>query len=102
MIKIHLYIILTCFHNITWQVRAAATYALGTLVTVGSPPNNAGSDDDIDEATEVAEQTIARCLLKVLSDGSPLVRAELAIGANLFFNFIIDDRDKHVLLQELS
>lgn len=71
----------------TSQVRAAATYALGTLVNVGSdlPSNNGGFDDDLDEATEVAEQMIARCLLKVLFDGSPLVRAELAIGTNLLF-----------------
>lgn len=70
---------------LTSQVRAAATYALGTLINVGSdlPSNNGGSDDDVDEATEVAEQMIARCLLKVLNDGSPLVRAELAIGMNL-------------------
>jgi len=54
---------------------------------VGSdlPPNNGGFDDDQDEATEVVEQVIARCLLKVLSDGSPLVRADLAIGLNLLF-----------------
>ena len=71
-----------CF---TLQVRAAATYALGTLVKVGSdlPPSNLGSDDDLDEATEAAEEVIARCLLKVLCDGSPLVRAELAIGMYL-------------------
>lgn len=70
-----------------FQVRAAATYALGTLVNVGSdlPPNNGGSDDDTEEVTEVAEQVIARCLLKVLSDGSPLVRAELAIGRIFLF-----------------
>jgi hypothetical protein len=59
---------------------------------VGSdlPPNNAGSDDDLDEAAEVAEQLIARCLLKVLCDGSPLVRAELAIGMNLPFRIWTD------------
>jgi len=52
---------------------------------VGSdlPSNNGGFDDDQDEGTEVVEQVIARCLLKVLFDGSPLVRAELAIGMNL-------------------
>ncbi|KAG0616749.1 hypothetical protein M758_5G139500 [Ceratodon purpureus] len=62
------------------EVRAAATFALGTLVKVGldQPSNNVGSDDDLEEATEVAEEVIARCLLKVLCDGSPLVRAELA------------------------
>lgn len=49
------------------------------------PPNNGGSDEDLDEGAEVAEQEIARCLLEVLYDGSPLVRAELAICTNLFF-----------------
>jgi regulator-associated protein of mTOR len=39
-----------------------------------------GADDDVDEDNLAAEQKIASLLLKVLSDGSPLVRAELAIG----------------------
>lgn len=39
-----------------------------------------GPDDDVDEDTLAAEQKIANFLLTVLCDGSPLVRAELAIG----------------------
>ncbi len=63
------------------QVRAAATYALGTLVTVAeSSADNTASEDDVDEYVQAAEQEIARYLLRVLSDGSPLVRAELATG----------------------
>lgn len=42
--------------------------------------NDGGRDDGLDEATQVAEQGIARVLLEVLCDGSPLVRTELAIG----------------------
>jgi regulator-associated protein of mTOR len=71
--------------NIWWycffQVRAAATYALGTLVRVGLDGGSTeGAEDDVDEDNLAAEQKIASLLLKVLSDGSPLVRAELAIG----------------------
>lgn len=71
--------------NIWWycffQVRAAATYALGTLVKVGLDGGSTeGVDDDVDEDNLAAEQKIASLLLKVLSDGSTLVRAELAIG----------------------
>ncbi|XP_024365360.1 regulatory-associated protein of TOR 1 isoform X3 [Physcomitrium patens] len=64
------------------EVRAAAAYALGTLIKVGSElsRNDGGRDDGLDEATQVAEQGIARVLLEVLCDGSPLVRTELAIA----------------------
>lgn len=37
-------------------------------------------DDYEDEERQRAEQEIVNILLKVLYDGSPLVRAELAIG----------------------
>lgn len=60
------------------EVRAAAVFALGTMVKVGvDEPSIEGADSDVQE---VAEQRIAALLLTVLSDGSPLVRAELAIG----------------------
>ncbi|KAG0604073.1 hypothetical protein M758_10G142500 [Ceratodon purpureus] len=63
------------------EVRASATYALGTLVKVGLDGDSTdGADDDVDEDNLAAEQKIASLLLKVLSDGSPLVRAELAIA----------------------
>lgn len=68
-----------------FQVRAAATYALGTLVKVGvDGVSSGGADDEVDEESLAAEQKIASLLLKVLCDGSPLVRAELAIGENTF------------------
>lgn len=74
-----------CF---TSQVRAAATYALGTLIRVEPELifNDSRLDEEPDEATEVAEQDIARCLLNVVGDGSPIVRAELAIGMNLLYD----------------
>ncbi|XP_024397087.1 regulatory-associated protein of TOR 1 isoform X2 [Physcomitrium patens] len=60
------------------EVRAAAVFALGTMVKVGvDEPSIEGADSDVQE---VAEQRIAALLLTVLSDGSPLVRAELAIA----------------------
>ncbi|KAG0566271.1 hypothetical protein M758_7G048400 [Ceratodon purpureus] len=63
------------------EVRAAAVYALGTLVKVGvDGPSTEGPDDDVDEDILAAEQKIASLLLTVLCDGSPLVRAELAIA----------------------
>lgn len=61
------------------EVRAAATYALGTLIKVGVDGVCAGGpDDEVDEVSQAAEQRVASLLLKVLCDGSPLVRAELA------------------------
>ncbi|KAH9309835.1 hypothetical protein KI387_037746, partial [Taxus chinensis] len=63
------------------KVRASAVYALGTLLDAGTESLRDGyayDDDDEDERSK-AEQEIAKHLLKVLSDGSPLVRAELAI-----------------------
>jgi regulator-associated protein of mTOR len=65
------------------EVRAAATYALGTLVAVAaesSPGGSTASEDDGDEDVQAAELEIARCLVRVASDGSPLVRAEVAIA----------------------
>jgi len=47
-------------------------------------PNDRGRDE-LDKATEFAEQEISRCLINVLGDGSPLVRAELATGMNLLY-----------------
>jgi hypothetical protein len=42
--------------------------------------DNPPGGDDEDEDGLNAEREIARSLLRVLCDGSPLVRAELAIG----------------------
>lgn len=69
-----------------FQVCAAATYGLGTLVKVGvDGVSSGGADDEVDEESLAAEHKIASLLLKVLCDGSPLVRAELAIGKNTFY-----------------
>ncbi|KAH7387516.1 hypothetical protein KP509_16G026500 [Ceratopteris richardii] len=65
------------------EVRASATFALGTLISCGSEvmSDSSSLDDDFeDEERQRAEQEIFDILLKVLYDGSPLVRAELAIG----------------------
>eukprot|EP00246_Nothoceros_aenigmaticus_P010872 TRINITY_DN2780_c0_g1_i3.p1 TRINITY_DN2780_c0_g1~~TRINITY_DN2780_c0_g1_i3.p1 ORF type:complete len:984 (+),score=169.84 TRINITY_DN2780_c0_g1_i3:2-2953(+) len=64
------------------EVRASATYALGTLISAVREPTPAESstiEEDEDEG-QSAERDIAVRLLKVLHDGSPLVRAELAIA----------------------
>uniref|UniRef100_A0A0D6QVD8 Raptor N-terminal CASPase-like domain-containing protein n=1 Tax=Araucaria cunninghamii TaxID=56994 RepID=A0A0D6QVD8_ARACU len=68
------------------EVRASAVYALGTLLDVGTESREGFGydDDDEDEEKSRAEQEIAKHLLKVLSDGSPLVRAELAIALSRF------------------
>lgn len=66
------------------QVRASATYALGTLVKAHSestiPTETSSVEDEEDEEALTSEREIARSLLKVINDGSPLVRTELAIG----------------------
>ena len=59
------------------QVRAAAVFALGNLLD--NTLN--GSDDDSDDEEKVkAEINVVRSLLQMSSDGSPLVRSEVAIG----------------------
>lgn len=65
------------------EVRASATFALGTLIAAGNEvvSDSSSLDDDYeDEERQRAEQDIVNILLEVLYDGSPLVRAELAIG----------------------
>lgn len=69
-----------------FQVRAAAVFALGTLLKVRADGTSSeGADNDMDEDTSAAEQRIANLLLTVLWDGSPLVRAELAVGETIIF-----------------
>jgi len=59
------------------QVRAAAVFALGNLLD--NTLN--GSDDDSDDEEKVkAKINVVRSLLQMSSDGSPLVRSEVAIG----------------------
>lgn len=69
------------------EVRASAVYALGTLLALGAESLRDGpvfDDYDDDEEKSKAEQEIAKHLLKVLSDASPLVRAELAVALSRF------------------
>lgn len=64
-------------------MRAAAIFALGTLLDVGfvSARDGVGGDEDCDDEEKVrTEVSIIKSLLSVASDGSPLVRAEVAVG----------------------
>lgn len=66
-----------------FQVRASAVFALGTLLDVGSDlcRDGVGGDEDFDNDEKIrAEISIIKSLLSVASDGSPLVRAEVAVG----------------------
>lgn len=72
-----------CFY----QVRASAVFALGTLIDVGSDSfrdTALGDEDCDDDDKNKAELDIVRSLMKIISDGSPLVRAEVAVGMHLF------------------
>eukprot|EP00850_Spirogloea_muscicola_P012963 SM000086S23015 [mRNA] locus=s86:21057:31095:- [translate_table: standard] len=76
------------------EVRASATYTLGTLIHFGPSASEAshhggsieeesaeGSvSDQADENSLAEERSIARTLLTVLNDASPLVRMELAVA----------------------
>lgn len=64
------------------QVRASAVFALGTLVDVGFDScRSVGGDEECDDDDKFrAEVSIVKSLLSVASDGSPLVRAEVAVG----------------------
>ncbi|XP_050935052.1 regulatory-associated protein of TOR 1-like [Cucumis melo] len=68
------------------EVRASAIFALGTLLDVGSDSSRDGVvDDDCDDDEKIrAETSIVGSLLSVVSDGSPLVRAEVAVGMILY------------------
>ncbi|XP_042490343.1 regulatory-associated protein of TOR 1-like isoform X2 [Macadamia integrifolia] len=69
------------------EVRASAVYALGTLLDVGSdsPRDGIGGDEDCDDDQKFkAEISIIKSLLNVVSDGSPLVRAEVAVALSRF------------------
>lgn len=72
------------------QVRASAVFALGTLLDVGfDSSRDAGDDERDDDEKVVAEISIVKSLLNVVSDGSPLVRAELAVGMLCHLLFIV-------------
>ncbi|XP_020242344.1 regulatory-associated protein of TOR 2 isoform X2 [Asparagus officinalis] len=68
------------------EVRASAVFALGTLLEVGSDFRDGnGVDDDCDDDEKTkAELNIIRSLLSVVADGSPLVRAEVAVALARF------------------
>ncbi|XP_043723944.1 regulatory-associated protein of TOR 1-like isoform X2 [Telopea speciosissima] len=69
------------------EVRASAVFALGTLLDVGSdsPRDGVGGDEECDDDEKLkAEINIIKSLLNVVSDGSPLVRAEVAVALARF------------------
>ncbi|KAJ8753815.1 hypothetical protein K2173_000069 [Erythroxylum novogranatense] len=69
------------------EVRASAVFALGTLLDVGGDASRdgVGGDDECDDDEKTrAESSIIRSLLNVVSDGSPLVRAEVAVALARF------------------
>ncbi|KAK4342647.1 hypothetical protein RND71_038463 [Anisodus tanguticus] len=69
------------------EVRAAAVFALGTLLDVGfdSARDGVGGDEDCHDEEKVStEVSIIKSLLSVASDGSPLVRAEVAAALACF------------------
>uniref|UniRef100_A0A5B6ZMP6 Putative regulatory-associated protein of TOR 1 n=1 Tax=Davidia involucrata TaxID=16924 RepID=A0A5B6ZMP6_DAVIN len=69
------------------EVRASAVFALGTLLDVGfdSSRDGVGGDEECDDDEKVrAEISIVKSLLNVVSDGSPLVRAEVAVALARF------------------
>lgn len=61
------------------KVWAAAIFALGTLLDVEFNASRDGQDCNAYEKTRI-EVRIVKSLLCVVSDGSPLVRAEVAVG----------------------
>lgn len=69
------------------KVRAAAVFALGTTLDVGFDTSRDGhGEEDCDDDEKVrAEAGIIKNLINVVSDGSPLVRAEVAVGMYCFF-----------------
>ncbi|CAI9097189.1 OLC1v1033561C1 [Oldenlandia corymbosa var. corymbosa] len=69
------------------EVRAAAVFALGTVLDVGSDMARDGSvaEEDCDDDDRVrSDAGIVKNILSVVSDGSPLVRAEVAVALARF------------------
>ncbi|KAI4374210.1 hypothetical protein MLD38_012227 [Melastoma candidum] len=65
------------------EVRAAAVFALGTLLDIGcdSGSDGVGGDEDYDvDEKSKADISIIKSLLNVVGDGSPLVRTEVAVA----------------------
>ena len=83
---------------VMFQIRASAVFALGTLLDVGFDycRENVGGDEECDDDEKLgAEIIIVKSLLSVASDGSPLVRTEVAVGKwsrmslNLYYKFYL-------------
>ncbi|XP_014497712.1 regulatory-associated protein of TOR 1 [Vigna radiata var. radiata] len=68
------------------EVRASAVFALGTLLDVGFDTcRSVGGDEECDDDEKFrAEVSIVKSMLGVASDGSPLVRAEVAVALARF------------------
>ncbi|XP_048235916.1 regulatory-associated protein of TOR 1 isoform X3 [Ricinus communis] len=69
------------------EVRASAVFALGTLLDIGGDAcrDSVAGDEEYDDDEKVrAEISIVKSLLNVVSDGSPLVRAEVAVALARF------------------
>ncbi|VFQ79513.1 unnamed protein product [Cuscuta campestris] len=69
------------------EVRGAVVFALGTLLDIGFGTSNDGvggdEDSDVDEKVK-AVVSILKSLMSPVSDGSPLVRAEVAVALARF------------------
>ncbi|XP_065634191.1 regulatory-associated protein of TOR 1-like [Quercus suber] len=68
------------------NVRGSAVFALGTLLDMGgdSCRDGVGRDEDCDDDEKIrVEISIVQSLLSVVSDGSPLVRAEVVVVSTL-------------------
>ncbi|KAK1270551.1 Regulatory-associated protein of TOR 1 [Acorus gramineus] len=69
------------------EVRAAAVFASGMLLDVGSDSfrDEIGGDEECDDDEKTkAELIIVKSLLQVVADGSPMVRAEVAVALARF------------------
>ncbi|XP_022893501.1 regulatory-associated protein of TOR 1 [Olea europaea var. sylvestris] len=68
------------------EVRAAVVFALGTVLDFGfNTSRDVLGDEDCDDDEKVSVETgIVKSLLNVVSDGSPLVRAEVAVALSRF------------------
>ncbi|XP_044473402.1 regulatory-associated protein of TOR 1-like [Mangifera indica] len=69
------------------EVRASAVFSLGTLLDIGFDSSRDGGERDEeydDDEKNRAEISIVKSLLSVVSDGSPLVRAEVAVALARF------------------
>ncbi|KAL2455765.1 Regulatory-associated protein of TOR 1 [Abeliophyllum distichum] len=68
------------------EVRAAAIFSLGTVLDIGFDTSRDGLvDEDCNADEKIRDEVgIVKSLLSVVSDGSPLVRAEVAVALSRF------------------